>query len=412
LSLNLDTYVEDAEILLLIQFCLIPLLQILLNYTEDSDADYQEVQHGTTVIGEAWVYIGLLRCQLLIPKVPVDPALRPGVQMKLCRKVMESNSLYIFTSHLRFMLSKQVCVTDSIREMSNSNDSEFAKFKIYEQQAIQRPHEHKNSFRDLFQDVRHSCFHLCDVNKVLSLVKLSKSVLATFKCDFKKASCCQKEMHQLLMDEITWQKSVLAFIKRLESSYPTFNDVTFPIISSFQNLSEGLRSLIGLSYERINAFILTKQQCGNIYTEMFWRNVLAFPVGKLLRLNDIDQSLNEQLTESVNFFSAVVKRTTGSFEMLSTQCNSSKLQTLSESVTKISTMLMMVSTLSKLDYFLELGSSNTKNFFSIFVDMMLQIVDAHFNAENELINRKAEKEALFQFKVSFYSYRSIILFIY
>ena len=193
----------------------------LLNVTDYRSMSYRKYQ------AQAWVYIGLLRLNLLLPSSPIDPGRKPATKAEQLRCVISDMSTNLLSASLHSGLSNGDFAPDIpiSRLLLNLREIYLKKQLRQQKKIIERP-PHSPSFYDLYRELHHFC-KTSSVEKVSSLVKI---VETSSESNYRS-------------QETNWQCSAAAFCNRLLAVYSMYEDVTIPCINEIQSIQRGLREL-------------------------------------------------------------------------------------------------------------------------------------------------------------------------
>jgi midasin len=439
----------------LLSRCLAPVLLLLSN----KEVRRSPLQH-IPAVGAAWVHIGLLRLYLTLPQTPVDPATKSAVKARLLSSEVQLDKSQILATHLVAVLSAGPPVTLDMGTAAVLARQSEQQIGVLTARAVQRPVD-APSFDELFSELRGACVGLADIDRILALIARTQESFATlqYSChlcltnrstikdqiatieglkalaatSFDELSICARE-------EIGWQGSVAAFTERCCVYYTAYEDVTSPVLAAMQNLSTGMRMVVGWCFSQAEDQLLalthghsqlpnpvkrsqiliensTGAELGS-YTATNtlakgWRGVMRYPHSldiNLMRSNGGDQVSTEAISQVHHSLQCSGLLSARAFKSISDlraaqdqgQGNANKsIRNLLPSpamVEKVCPQAALLLSLARLDYLVGGGSATCSSASGLFKQVLERFVHAYLKAEDDRKKRDAIKAALYQNK--------------
>ena len=250
-------------------------------------------------IALAWIYLGLLRVNFVVPDSPLDPGRAPLAKVSLINRKL--SDIQVKTTALRidsgFNVGKFSPQSEEIYQLIDDGKKLATKRASQEKKIIQRP-EAGPPFYDLFREVSDFMNGIAATGFVLELVELVKNS----RNQAEHISFVRKR-------EQNWERTVTAFCGRLRSSFAIYEDITTPIVESLLWVQRGMCILVDRcipsdNYCPIGAFdALLRFPTGHLNEGI---RAIALAVGDLE--NDQHFSGNDQSSCSVPLSFATLAR--------------------------------------------------------------------------------------------------------
>lgn len=437
----------------LLSRCLAPVLLLLSN----KEVQRSPLQH-LPAIGAAWVHIGLLRLYLTLPQTPVDPATKSATKARLLLSEVQLDKSQILATHLVAVLSAGPPVTLDMGTAAVLARQSEQQIGVLTARAVQRPVD-APSFDELFSELRGACVGLADMDRILALIArtlesfatlqhschlcltnrsatkdqiaIVEGLKATAAASFDELSICARE-------EIGWQGSVAAFTERCCVYYTAYEDVTSPVLAAMQNLSTGMRMVVGWCFSQAEDLLLalahgfsqypvkrsqmliessTGAESGS-YTATStlgkgWRGVMRYPHSldiSLVRSKGGDQVSAEAISQVHHSLQCSGLLSARAFKNISDlraaqdqgqgNANKSVRNPLPSPtmVEKVCPQAALLLSLARLDYLVGGGSATCSSASGLFRQVLERFVHAYLKAEDDRKQREAIKAALYQNK--------------
>ena len=438
-----SAYVSD-----LLTRCLDPVLSILMNESVRGSP----LQHVPS-IGTAWVQIGLLRLYLTLPQTPVDPATKSAVKASLLSNEVLLKKTRMHANHLQAVLCGRPPVTTTMAVTAMNIGEAEQQIVVLSARAVQRPID-APLFDELFSELRGASDGLADMSRVFELISrtvngftnlqkscqlwndASKSVHTTVKgardqtaaIDSAKKAATESfdSLTVCAREEAGWQGSVAAFNDRCRSQFSTYEDITSPVLAALQNLSVGMRLVVGWCYCQAEDLMLALAQsqsskassgsiekCGETYltTEVLsrgYRDVLIYPHSSGISLSGsrgeyVSEGAISQVHSLLQCSDLLAARSLRNItEIRAAQGDSGKEKSRVAPnpllVDKICPQAALLLSLAKLDYFIGGGAAVCSSAKTLFRQIIERFVHAYLKAEDDRKKQAALKAALYQNK--------------
>ena len=272
-TLNLDACCSsNMRLQQLFSKCLKPLVNIIKWVDEKkSRSDYipeSESLSMTIELSKAWVFLGILRLNLLIPQGPIDPSLKPAIKADLLRCRNERIERMYAERVMELTLTGSSRSTPHMLSLERQHGTISEKIQSFTKKAIYRPPEIP-PFTDLYDEILEITSNLLDAERVLDtmsaitrLVKLVESTKWVDKWSVDEAKEAVTRLSTLSLEELSWQQSISEFMSRLQTVYEEYEDVTSPIISAISNITQGVRTLMSRSFSHCKDSVVLQSHCG------------------------------------------------------------------------------------------------------------------------------------------------------
>ncbi len=206
----------------------------------------------------AWIYLGLIRLQLLKPSAPIDPGQKPATKVNELDWFLQDIRTSLLSYSLHYGLSRGEFAPDveSTKRLFALLDVASKKRLNQENKIIERPLL-APPYHDLFREIHHFC-------KTVVSPSIIQGLIDSIESD------CGESCYRSY--EINWQCSASSFCTRLTAVYSMYEDITIPCINEIRAIQRGLREL-ALAYkdECPQARLLTKAQ----------DELLKYPLGNI-----------------------------------------------------------------------------------------------------------------------------------
>lgn len=175
----------------------------------------------------AWIYLGSLRLQLLVPSSPIDPGRKPAAKVEQLNWFLQDISSNLLSHSLHFGLAYGDFAPDlhSTRHLFALSDVALKKRSNQEKKIIERPSD-APPYHDLFREIHHFHKTVASPTSILALVD------TIGKGDLKFRA-----------QEVNWQCSAISFCTRISSVYSMYEDVTITCTNEIRAIQLGLRQL-------------------------------------------------------------------------------------------------------------------------------------------------------------------------
>eukprot|EP01038_Epipyxis_sp_PR26KG_P006887 gene6887-9437_t len=203
-------------------------------------------------ISEAWTCIGVVKLKLLLPTIPIDPALRPSYKAELLKT--ESTILTAKIQHQAMfkVFSGGELLNESIANTMDKLSNYEDKMTLLLRKGITRPVD-VVPFYELHKELSDAIVSLADPNRLLNLIKrFSNLKTECLESTNKSFDNIEIALSELLDEEMNWQTSVYSFVDRYQQErYSYYEDIISPVTSALANISYGLRMLSGWTHAHI-----------------------------------------------------------------------------------------------------------------------------------------------------------------
>jgi hypothetical protein len=392
LRLDLPAHISNNYLLMLVNQCLLPVLNIL-----SSEVIRLNVSDNFLNIQHAWVCLGILRYKLSLPASPVDPALRAAHESSLhsLGSAQIKNQMVVekLDSSIRgdgLTLPSQSGLEERFVELE-------LKIAALHEQAIQRP-EDSPLFHELFQDVHDLSDNILNSDRILAMLsdclhrysEIKNGWPVTVNTQF--VSTLESHLSQLTdysHNELIWQSTLDNFIIRLQTIFSNFEDITSPIVSALQNISFGVRQIVSFVFTFMEESVHMKTPNSLQVLEKSVESLFSIPCTvRLSLLSNTDSALTnllintlEDIPHSIQLFSDRTARKLGS----STQTN-------------LSTIFSNCLVLSKMDYFLGSDLAQPSLFYGTFSECMNYFIASYRGIIEEKARLEFKKSSLYQYR--------------
>lgn len=361
------------------------------------------------VVGRLWVLVGLLRIRFLCMSFPVDPATRPFNKAALLEEVVDAQRDRFAVDHATSCILSGTAITGAMVVASKFINSTTARIRDYTSKAIQRP-DSAARFDEVFFEIRSVCDEVCDQQRILTLMESCLGASAALKAQQSftaKAESLIERIEHCAREEIVWQGSVSSFIDRCRRAFAEYDDVTSPIVSALQNISSGLRMVVGGSFSEALVIKATRSVAGGDGLRAWWANVMQYPQSVSIDLSSaahMVRAARAGVSEIVSHSELAVMKAIAAMSDHSDASYSSSHTTATlpsaKIVDSLSPHLVLLLGLSKIDYLVGGGTLRCNDTLYLFKRIMMQFVSTHLRGEAEKAQRKAEKESLYRNKTS------------
>ena len=209
-------------------------------------------------IAKAWIFVGLLRMTILVPDTPLDPGRAPLAKVTLIDQKLSDVGAKVTALRLesgfvrgdfnpespdvlRLLAKGQIMLTKRESQLK----------KVVERISTAPP------FHELYRETREFMDNISSNSKVLKIVQ-----------DISEASD-SKSLEAARGRAMNWQRTAMAFCKRLVSEYEAYEDVTTSLFDSVKMVQDGLHTIAQISSDQNSACV----------SELFGL-LLKFPMGK------------------------------------------------------------------------------------------------------------------------------------
>ena len=238
-----------------------------------------ECQEGSLLwkshLDHAWVFLGLLRLNLLVPSSPIDPGRKPAAKVEQLDWYLQEIGSSLLSYSLHFGLSYGDFAPDmhTTRHLRALSDITSKKRATQEKKIIERPLK-APAFHDLFRELHHFCKTVANTSSVLALVK-----------SIEEGSGGSSFRSQ----EINWQCSATSFCTRLTSVYSMYEDVTIPCINEIRAIQRGLRGLALNQPVSTQTSLVVKMQ----------DELLKYPLGSNISAHNLTKDCYSQVLKEI-----------------------------------------------------------------------------------------------------------------
>lgn len=225
LTQNVFSMIENESMKSLFNTILNPVMEIL---SKRKDPSYFASSNGIMDAGICWSLVGLVRFHLLVPSIPIDPAMKPARKAALLKSDAENRSLVIRTEIKLNSLAGQSPMTESTVEEILFLENIEKKIEYYNLRSVERL-ETEHSFENLYLEL-----------KAVSMGSLDPLAVANLIMESKSSPLDRKNVVDRINTLCSTIKSVSEVLK---TRYFQFEDVVVPILSSLENVTRGLMLL-------------------------------------------------------------------------------------------------------------------------------------------------------------------------
>lgn len=217
----------------------------LVRHLKSSEAANKDTAEWRRHIAHAWVYLGVLRLNLLLPSSPIDPGRRPAAKVEELSRVIGVIGSDLLSHNLHWGLAFGDFDPDNIATQQLNTLASLKSTKRARQQKkiVERPSD-APPFQDLFRELHH-------FNRTVASLPGISSMLESFD---------RGERKDARFREVNWQCSASAFCSRLSTVYRMYEDVTIPCINEIRSIQRGLRALSVHQLESADAKFVIKFQ--------------------------------------------------------------------------------------------------------------------------------------------------------
>ena len=209
-----------------VSMLVIPLIENIQAINESEEGSVNQKRH----VDLSWVYLGLLRLNLLVPSSPIDPGRKPAAKVEQLDWFLNEvgSSLLSYSLHYGLSYGDFAPESPSTEQLNDLFEYTSKKRANQEKKIIERP-DNAPPFHDLFREIHHFCKTVANPNSVVSLVE-------TIEKDGADSSSFRAQ-------EINWQCSATSFCTRLSTVYSMYEDITIPCANEIRAIQRGLRGL-------------------------------------------------------------------------------------------------------------------------------------------------------------------------
>ncbi|KAL7554496.1 hypothetical protein ACHAWF_017951, partial [Thalassiosira exigua] len=220
----------------------VPLIQNIQVINESEEQSPIWKRH----IARAWICLGLLRLNLLVPSSPIDPGMKPAAKVMQLEWFMREISSNLLSHSLHEGLSYGDFDPKSplIDQLVALREVALTKRASQKKKIIERP-PNAPPFHDLYREIHRFCKTVANVSNVLTLADSIESG--------DRASNHRSQ-------EVNWQCSAASFCTRLSTTYWMYEDVTIPCVNEIRAIQQGLRGLMFNAVEPPQTWSIVKRQ--------------------------------------------------------------------------------------------------------------------------------------------------------
>ncbi|KAK3098216.1 hypothetical protein FSP39_017284 [Pinctada imbricata] len=251
-------HIEWVELQTVIQQCFVTLVKVLTKCQSNRgdhnvyDEEKTEIGEGSvesrrtslTVIGEAWVYLGMAKTILLTPCVPVDPVERTTIKITHCKQELSDIDceLSVRNDYHRMMTGENL--TCMSHDLLHPHVTYLMQRKLRLHQKLADLQCQQAYRPDILQ------FHrlAADIRSYMTSIGSPQSVQELL-CKLSKTSESGGGSNTVSQERM-WQKSQAAFIRGLERNYPHYKDLTVPFCVAVQQMRRGMRLVAMVTEEK------------------------------------------------------------------------------------------------------------------------------------------------------------------
>lgn len=190
-----------------------------------------------------WVYLGCIRCLLLIPSLPVDPLLIPELKLNSLKVILERYCNEIeYKRWFNFIsyggsdnrnMSIYESIENRIRKIQEKSKSLKSKTAI-------RPKSTSNTqFSELYNEL-HQFF--TTIALPTNIIEIANSFISSELSEILKINKTNSSIDPLQREQ-TLQPSIDNFINHLSTTYSNYYDILNPIFASLEYIKHGLNIL-------------------------------------------------------------------------------------------------------------------------------------------------------------------------
>ena len=217
----------------------------LVRHLKSSEAATKGTAEWRRHIAHAWVYLGVLRLNLLLPSSPIDPGRRPAAKVEELGRVIGVIGSDFMSHNLHWGLAfgdfdPDIIATQQLNALASMKSTKRAR---QQKKIIERPSD-APPYQDLFRELHH-------FNRTVASLTGIFSMLESFDRGERKDARSR---------EVNWQCSASAFCSRLSTVYRMYEDVTIPCINEIRSIQRGLRVLSVHQLESADAKYVIKLQ--------------------------------------------------------------------------------------------------------------------------------------------------------
>eukprot|EP01041_Mallomonas_annulata_P000547 gene547-1048_t len=391
-TLSLSHHCSDNLLTTLLQKYLDPVLTILTSTTSSNEYD-------TIDIAKVWLYIGLLRVNLVLPCAPVDPATRALVKANLLSSELLHSQTLISVQMLEATYSDNTLISPIMNNRCQNIDSLQIKIKELKCKAVYRPTT-SIPFPEVFYEIRSAVDGLAVENRLCTLINnvstcykdilnLSySSLLLPVVHNKEKIHKLFEQMKIYAQEEISWQSSCHSFINRTQDSLIEFEDVISPIFAALENISYGLRLAVGLCYSKSEEIVLQCQTNSHNHNYSYNHTNASNTNTNTNHVSDVAQIRNLITSRSILILKNNPNPSLDSYQI--NKCAS----TLED----ISPHVLLLQVLSRIDSAVGGGTLIPSETISLFHHVLYEFTSSYSKNEEKRKKLAAEKAASFKYK--------------
>ena len=234
-------------------------------------ASYLRVALGSTSPKESeesvalcWIYIGLLRMNLLVPRSPLDPGKKPIAKVAQLDRYLDELKGRLLATYLDCtILRGEFCVDDPTSRLIFIEAERISDKRSKQERKMVERIPTAPPFRDFFRESRQFLKTMAGPDGVPALVRL-----------IRETGQSDREIEASRNRELNWQLTVSSFCLRTQSHFAPYEDVTLPFLNAVQNVRNGVRMLAEQH--------LSPNEPTDAPLTASFRSLMAFPCGNLI----------------------------------------------------------------------------------------------------------------------------------
>lgn len=386
--------------------CLNPLLEIILWADKQTDTASST---WVTELGRAWVYLGILRMNLLIPHSPVDPSVKPSIKVDLLSKQNGSVEQEYAARDLELSMTGASRISAQMLALARYHVDNATKIQGLTKKIIYRPDEIP-LFTDLYEELREANDSLLNSDRVLEMLSLTATLASKMSevnwsknADVSRAKEYMTELSALSREELSWQESLSGFLGRISNVYGEYEDVLSPIVSAIGNISQGMRTVMSCSVSWSEECCLMQSREGSGGVGRCAAHILKVPSLSHLRLNVESDNAVEEFVHEISstverlekYSQPLIER--GCSKLISAQEADNSIPFNSHISTHTSTCIRFLA-LSRIEYLLGCQVAEPTSLDAVCAEHINHFVETYISNSEARKIRAMRKLSLYQYK--------------
>ena len=229
-----------------------------------------------------WIYIGLLRMNLLVLRSPLDPGKKPAAKVIEHSRYLETLEGTLMAMRLDSLFVRGVADPSDPHYRCLTEEAKWTKDKQLkqEQKRVERPSS-APPFIDLFRETQRFWKAATAPDGVPALVRA-----------ISEASRDKTKLHIAKVRERDWQATSGLFCSRVVGHFAPYEDVTLPFVNAVQNVRDGIRLLAEHHLSQSDGTM-------KVLRDTTFDSLLAFPCGNIFSQDGVDALISEDIGTQV-----------------------------------------------------------------------------------------------------------------